>query len=165
MGQPDYRSSRYPHEREKPAVPAITHDEAVQALHALERLEWGEEGLTRTEIRRHYPALPEEIFLRLPDSKRFTTASEVLHEAGVAASRAEGEYLGVNPDLPEADSIADGGPPAWGGDPMLVVRGAHNTIDAVEDGGSAEDAEGAEDGDESDVSQAGSTSEPGEPRR
>ncbi|MEO7002129.1 MAG: hypothetical protein ABI274_10105, partial [Ktedonobacterales bacterium] len=64
--------------------------------------------------------------------RRFTSAQDVLHAASLAPSRAEGEYLGENPDLPEAASLADGGPPAWGPTPLT-------SIDAVEDGGSAED--------------------------
>ena len=53
----------------------------------------------------------------------------------LARSRAEGDFLGAQPDIPAADSVSDGGPPAWGGDPLL-------TIDAVMDGGSAEDTQG-----------------------
>lgn len=116
-------------------VPDITTDEVLEALEALAGLDWSQ-GLTRDQIRRKYPELPEPIYLRLPSSKRFTSPDEVLHDAGVAASRAEGDYMGADPDLPDEDAIGDGGPPAWGGDP--IFNGS------VQDGGSAADTEGLE---------------------
>jgi hypothetical protein len=58
---------------------------------------------------------------------------EVLQDVGMAASRAEGEYLGAHPDIPEEESLEEGGPPAWGPTPLF-------TPGAVEDGGSAEDS-------------------------
>ena len=116
-------------------VPAVTTDEILEALEALEGLDWSQ-GLTRDQIRRKFPELPEPIYLRLPSSKHFTSPDEVLHDAGMAASRSEGDFMGADPDLPDADSIGDGGPPAWGGDP--IFNGA------VQDGGSAEDTEGLE---------------------
>ncbi len=122
---------------QRPEVPAVTPDEALDTLAALEGLDWSQ-GLTRDQIRRKYRELPEPIYLRLPSSKRFTSPEEVLHDAGVAASRAEGDFLGANPDLPVEESLGDGGPPAWGGDPIFNGD--------VQDGGSAEDTEGLEEG-------------------
>lgn len=113
-------------------APDITADELRSTARALERLPWGEAGLTRDQVRRAYRELPRAIYLRLPASKRYTFAREVLHDAGFAQSRAEGEFLGAHPDIPEAESLGDGGPPAWGPPPLFSVGG-------VEDGGSAED--------------------------
>ena len=58
-------------------------------------------------------------------------------DANVADSRerAEGEIPGDSAESPEAESIADGGPPAYGPDPIFSRHG-------TEDGGSAEDTEG-----------------------
>jgi hypothetical protein len=106
---------------------------------ALAALSWGD-GLTRDQIRRRYRALPQSIYLRLPASKRFRAASEVLHDADIAASRAEGEFLGPHPDLPEGESLSDGGPPAWGPDPVFTPGG-------YVDSGSAEDRTPEESGD------------------
>lgn len=118
---------------------ALTPEEAQLAAHALTQIDWAH-GLTRIQIRRRYPRLPEAIFLRLPDSKRYHSAAETLHDAGLAASRAEGEFMGANPDLPEAESLAEGGPPAWGPSPLFTVGG-------VENSGSAEDTSGIIEGD------------------
>lgn len=122
-----------------PAAPAITTDEVRATALALQSISWGLDGLTRTQIRKQYRDLPEAIFLRLPDSKQYKGAEEVLHDAGVSASRAEGEFLGANPDLDEAESVDEGGPPAWGPSPLYAVGG-------TQDGGSAEDTAGLEEG-------------------
>lgn len=106
----------------------ITVGELRQALTALN---WSS-GLTRDQIRRHYRALPQGVYLRLPSSKRYYSPAMVLHDAEIAPSRAEGEFLGAAPDLPEAESLDEGGPPAWGPSPLFTPGGAV-------DGGSAED--------------------------
>ncbi|MGH2514741.1 MAG: hypothetical protein ACRDHP_03715 [Ktedonobacterales bacterium] len=124
----------------------VTPEQAHDAAVALEALEWGD-GLTRDQLRRKYRALPQAIYLRLPDSKHYVSAAEVLHEAGLAASRAEGEYLGADPDIPAEESIGDGGPPAWGQQP--AVYGASVSVD----GGSAEDTEGLLPGDNPELGQ------------
>lgn len=111
----------------------ITPDEALEAAYALEGLDWTH-GLTRDEIRAHYRELPLGMYLRLPDSKHFTSAAEVLHEAGVAPSRAEGDFMGAEPDLPDAEE--DGGPPAWGDQSGVYAK------DATTSSGSAMDTEG-----------------------
>jgi hypothetical protein len=118
---------------------AITPEQVEAAARALSQMRWGPDGLTREEIRAHYPALPKPIYLRLPSSKRYMSAGQVLHDAEVAPSRAEGEFLGANPNLPEAQSLEDGGPPAWGPTPLFTPGG-------VVEGGSAEDTEGLEEG-------------------
>ena len=111
---------------------AQRQSEASEAMmRALHALEWGG-GLTRDQIRRHYRALPEALYLRLPARRRYYSSDELLHDVETARSRAEGEYLGDTPDLPEAESLAEGGPPAWGPDPLF-------TPGASVDGGSAED--------------------------
>lgn len=109
---------------------------------ALARLPWGQ-GLKRAQIRRKWRALPAAIYLRLPDSKRYTSAEEVLRDAEIAPSRAEGEYLGPYPDLDvmEELSLDDGGPPAWGPDPLF-------TLGTQIDSGSAEDRHVADTGDD-----------------
>jgi hypothetical protein len=117
----------------------LTPDEARAAASALGEIDWAR-GLTRLQIRRRYPQLPQAIFLRLPASKRYPSAAEALRDAGLAASRAEGEYLGAHPDLPEAESLAEGGPPAWGPSPLFTIGG-------VENSGSAEDTSGIIEGD------------------
>jgi hypothetical protein len=110
----------------------LTDDEALDTAIYLHELDWSR-GHTRDMLRQTYPELPLAIYLRLPDSKRFTSAGEVLHEAGLAASRAEGDFMGARPDYPAEQSIADGGPPGWGTDDA-VLEG-----ELFIDGGSAED--------------------------
>jgi len=110
----------------------LTDDEALEAAVYLYDLDW-HEGHTRDWLRQVYPELPLAIYLRLPDSKRFTSAGEVLHQAGLAASRAEGDFMGARPDYPAEQSVADGGPPGWGTDDA-VLDGQLSI-----DGGSAED--------------------------
>lgn len=112
---------------------AVTPEDAFEAGARLELLDWTH-GLTRDELRLRYHELPLGIYLRLPDSKHFHSAAEVLHEAGVAPSRSEGDFLGANPNLPDAE--ADGGPPAWGG--ISGVFPQRQTIES----GSATDTEG-----------------------
>ena len=118
----------------------LTVEKAAEAADILRKFDWSG-GLTRDEIRRQYHELPLAIYLHLPDSKRFTSADEVLRDAGFAENRAEGDFLGPDPDFPERESIEDGGPPGWGGDPEFSIGG-------IEDGGSAEDTEGLLPGDE-----------------
>ena len=110
----------------------LTEDEALEAAIQLHELDWAP-MLTRDDLRAAYPELPLAIYLRLPDSKHFTSAGEVLHEAGLAASRAEGDFMGAKPDYPDEQSVADGGPPGWGTDDALL--GGDYSID----GGSNED--------------------------
>jgi hypothetical protein len=110
----------------------LTEDEVFEAMLYLEELDWSR-GLTRDEVRADYQELPLAIYLRLPDSKLFASAADVLHAAGLAASRAEGDFMGAKPDYPAEQSVADGGPPGWGADD--AVLGGEYTID----GGSAED--------------------------
>jgi hypothetical protein len=110
----------------------LTDDEALEAAVQLYDLDWNQ-GHTRDRLRQVYPELPLAIYLRLPDSKRFISASEVLHEAGLAASRAEGDFMGARPNYPAEQSIADGGPPGWGTDDDVLD--GQLTID----GNSAED--------------------------
>lgn len=98
---------------------------------ALGKLNWSK-GLTRLQIRRKYRGLPQAIYLRLPASRRYHSADDMLRDAAIAPSRAEGDFLGANPDLPEAASREEGGPPAWGPDPIF-------TPGASVDSASAED--------------------------
>lgn len=118
----------------------VTQEQALDTAIALESLSWGD-GLTRDQIRRKYKALPNGIYLRLPDSKRFHSSVEVLREAGISQSRAEGDFMGAHPDLPTEESIADGGPPDWGTQPAVYPPGASILS------GSATDQEGLLPGD------------------
>lgn len=119
----------------KVAALILTPEELTDAERALDELDWGEEGLTRDEIRARYPKLPSALYLRLPASKHFTSAEDTLHNVADSRSRAEGEIPDEDSDSPVAESIADGGPPGYGPDPIYSNRGK-------EDGGSAEDTEG-----------------------
>lgn len=114
---------RPPEDGDKDAL-YVSPDEAIEAAIRLEDLKWGR-GLIRDQILQQYPELPLGIYLRLPDSKRFDSAVEVLHEAQVGPSRAEGDFLGAHPDLPTKESIEDGGPPDWGSQPGFYPVGAH----------------------------------------
>lgn len=116
-------------------VPRLTLEQLLDVAIALEALDWSA-GLTRNQMRRRYRALPLAIYLRLPASKRYASAAEVLYEAGAAESRAEGEYLGASPEIPAEASVADGGPPDWGRQPAVYNEGASIS------GGSSEDTEG-----------------------
>ena len=118
----------------------VTQEQALETAIALEDLSWGD-GLTRDQIRRRYKNLPNGIYLRLPDSKRFHSAAEALHQAGLSQSRAEGDFMGAHPDLPTAESLADGGPPDWGTQPAVYPPGASVLS------GSATDEEGLLPGD------------------
>lgn len=117
----------------------VTADEALDAAYHLEGLDW-RSGLTRDQIRAAYSTLPLGIYLRLPDSKRYGSAEEVLHEAGLAPSRAEGDFLGAHPNLP--DAVDDGGPPDWGAQSGTYAQG-----ESLE-GGSATDTGGLLPGEE-----------------
>lgn len=114
------------------ALRQFTHDDLETVMLRLMDLDYSNGGLTRDQIRKKYHDLPEVIYLRMPSSRHFLSAEEALRDVLDARSRAEGEYLGDHPNIPEAASVEDGGPPAWGGDPLLIR-------DGVEDGGSAED--------------------------
>jgi hypothetical protein len=100
---------------------------------ALASLDW-HGGLTRRQIQRRCRLMPEGVYLRLPASKRYYSADDVLHDVRIASSRAEGDFLGAAPDLPEAEARDEGGPPAWGPSPLFTPGG-------VVDSTSAEDRE------------------------
>lgn len=140
---PGYEQTPKP-EAAPDAVRQMSADELETVTLRLMEIDFGQDGLTRDQIRKRYRELPEAIYLRMPSSRHFLSAEEALRDVVDARSRSEGEYLGPRPDIPTRASIEDGGPPAWGGDPLL-------TIDAVEDGGSAEDTEGLTQGDPEDI--------------
>ena len=74
----------------------------------------------RDEVQRLMPNLPREMYLELPASKRFRNGDELLFEALNARSRAEGEVVRADFDDFAADGAEDdGGPIAWGEDPIL----------------------------------------------
>src|SRR5262249_58110887 len=110
----------------------ITADEALDAAYHLDGLDW-RSGLTRDMIRARYHNLPLGIYLRLPDSKLYASMEAVLYEAGLAPSRAEGDFMGASPNVPDQQSLEDGGPPGWGVQPL--VYSVHATLES----GSAED--------------------------
>lgn len=130
-GLPGYQQTPEP-QAEPDALTHMSADVLETVTLSLMELNYGQDGLTRDQIRKRYRDLPEELYLRMPASRRFHSAEDTLRQVGSSESRAEGEFLGARPDIPEAESVEDGGPPAWGGDPLLVR-------DAVEDGGSSED--------------------------
>lgn len=78
----------------------------------LERLDYGERGLTRNDMRAQQPDLPDIVYLRLPDSKRFSSADEALNEIRSAPGRAEGEFIAATDDT--EDARADYGPAGYG---------------------------------------------------
>lgn len=93
-------------------------DEALRRL--LRDVEYGEYGLTRHELRARVPQLPEQVYLRLPDSKRFRSVAEILDQTGwQALARADGEFIDSLDAVPAAGATADGGPPAWGNSPLV----------------------------------------------
>src|SRR5438093_12175032 len=85
----------------------------------LARVDYSEHGLTRNDLRAQIPDLPDAIYLHLPDSKRFRSAAEVLHEVRSSASRAEGEFVGPDDLIPGAGAQADYGPAAYGDSPLV----------------------------------------------
>ncbi len=78
----------------------------------LERLDYGEHGLTRNDMRAQAPDVPDIVYLHLPDSKRFANAAEALHEVRAAPGRAEGEFIAATDDTEDAE--ADYGPAGYG---------------------------------------------------
>lgn len=114
----------------------------VQAHSLLGGLDYGEHGLTRHELRDHIPSLPDEIFLHLPDSKRFRSADAVLHEVGRSAGRAEGEFVAANDETgTSAAARVSGEPAGYGADPLVadsIVGDTSNRPVAGFDGNSLE---------------------------
>lgn len=92
----------------------------AEARAALQQLHFGEQGLTRNDMRAQLSSLPDSIYLHLPDSKRFYNADEVLHEARTAAGRAEGEFIAAGDDTEDAE--ADYGPAGYS-DSLLIDSG------------------------------------------
>lgn len=129
--RPGYEQEPRP-EAEPEALSTISVDSMETLALRLMELDYGPDGLTRDQLRRRLKDLPEALYLRLPASRHYLDASAVLRDAGSAPSRSEGDFLGPNPGIPDAESVDDGGPPAWGPTPLL-------TRDGVEDSGSAED--------------------------
>jgi hypothetical protein len=146
---PGYQQTPKP-QADPDALKALSTDELETVTLRLMELDFGQEGLTRDQMRKKYRDLPEAIYLRMPSSRRFLNAEEALRDVWEARSRAEGDFLGAQPDIPEQASVDDGGPPAWGGDPLL-------TRDGVEDGGSAEDTRGLIQSDANDEGQVEGT--------
>jgi hypothetical protein len=139
MSWPEDRREGMADERDEapePELEVAAVDERRTIQH-LDAMLWPAQGLTRDEIKRKFRDMPKGLYLRLPSSKRYHSPAEVFRDAEIAPSRAEGDFVGAHPDIPEAESVSDGGPPAWGGTPLFSVGG-------VEDGGSAEDRDSAE---------------------
>jgi hypothetical protein len=110
----------------------------------LEQLDYGKRGLTRNDMRAQMPDLPDVIYLHLPDSKRFLSAAEVLHEVRSSAARAEGEFVAAGDDTPDDAAEGDFGPAGYGGSPLVsptVVGPTGNTPVAGFDGNSLETEE------------------------
>ncbi len=111
---------------------------------ALQRLDWSR-GLTRSDILVHIPDFPHLLYLRLPSSKRFASAHEVVREICNADARADGEFTGSEDLLDEREVLDFGGPPAWGDDPLLSgLSQPGGSATDTEDRYEAEDTEIAE---------------------
>ncbi len=97
------------------------------------QLDWSH-PLTRDEIRARIPEFPLYFYVRLPAAKRFASARAVLLTMLNAEARAEGEFLDEETSctLHEAEVLAEGGPPAWGADPLIAGE--------INPGGSGTDA-------------------------
>jgi hypothetical protein len=131
--RPGYEQKPRPEATQEALAELPADDLETLALRLMD-LDFGAKGLTRDELRRKLKGLPEALYLRLPASRHYHDAVSVMRDAGSAPSRAEGEFLGAAPDIPEAESFDDGGPPSWGGTPLFTRNG-------VEDSGSAEDTD------------------------
>jgi hypothetical protein len=114
----------------------LQREEPHDLREQLAQLTWGR-GLTRNDIKAAYPAFPQALYLRLPDSKRFSSPEEVLHTARIAPSRAEGDFLGANPELPSTLSVEEGGPPDWGDSPLVTPGGVIDSGNEEDRGESA----------------------------
>jgi hypothetical protein len=90
-----------------------------QARRELEGLDYGAQGLTRNDLRAQIADLPDDIYLHLPDSKRFRGADEVLNEVNRSAARAEGEFIAAADNTPSEGAQADNGPAGYGDDPLI----------------------------------------------
>lgn len=88
------------------------------ATPALNQLDWSH-GLTRDDIQARMPDFPHVLYLRLPASKHFGSAQEVEQMIRVAEARAEDAFAEDEDVAEEREALADGGPPAWGNDPLL----------------------------------------------
>lgn len=115
----------------------LIHDAAMQARPQLAALAW-DHGLTRNDIRHYLPNFPQVLYLRLPDSKRFAHADDVLRAAANFSLRAEGEFTDVisTPEevAEEREVFELGGPPSYGADPIYAGEVDHS--------GSATDTDG-----------------------
>jgi len=76
----------------------------------LAQLDW-ERGLTRDGIRLRWKRMPRQLYLHLPSEKRFVSAEEVVLYVRRALR------LAAEPEMPDKESVADGGPDAWGDSP------------------------------------------------
>ena len=94
---------------------------ADQALHhLLQAVDFGQHGLTRNELRERVPNFPEQVYLRLPDSKRYRSVEDILDQTGWhSLARADGEFVDPLDSIPAAGATVDGGPPAWGNSPLV----------------------------------------------
>ena len=97
-----------------------TREQVTQALAALQprlsALAWGN-GLTRDDLLAAIPDLPRPLYLHMPASKRFTDLRDLAHVIlnEMRLVDAEADSLPV-----EAETMALGGPPTWGEDPLLA---------------------------------------------
>lgn len=115
--------------------PSFDQRAVDQARTALSPLNWSG-GLTRDDIRTQAPTFPYALWLKLPASKRFQSADEMLKYAVEAGARADGEFGDVVDVAEEREVLDLGGPPAWGDDPLLAGED--------QPGGSATDTQGLE---------------------
>ena len=85
-------------------------------IEKLESIHWLDNGLTRGEIRQRWGSMPDELYLHLPDSKRFSTAHDVVFEAANAKIRVSGEF--GERDSGPTTAQHDFGPAGYGESPL-----------------------------------------------
>jgi hypothetical protein len=80
-------------------------------------------GLTRDDVRRQRPNLPQALYLEIPASKRYFNVQDLLRDALNAPNRAEGEMVREDFDaFGSGGAEDDGGPAAWGEDPIVGIH-------------------------------------------
>jgi len=107
----------------------------MQVRESLNALHWSK-GLTRDEIHDAIPDFPSVLYLHLPAAKRMSSSHEVA--TYIATPRA---HSGSVEDLSyraETETERDGGPSAWGHDPI------HSAINGVGESSNAMDTQGLE---------------------
>ena len=135
------------HERERRYAAEI-ESALLIATPSLQQLDWAQ-SLTRDGIQERITGFPHILYLRLPASKRFSSATEVTQAIRLSEAVAEDAFGDDEAVAAERDVRSYGGPPAWGSDPLvagLTQDSGSDTdtkgLDAGLDGNSALENEG-----------------------